>query len=176
MATKSPAPPVTGPDEVAATATGPDRGAVLASAVLGTLMVLLAAVVLIDAARLPDTDATVGPEAAPILVGVLLAAAGATLAVRSVLALRGMAAGEALPRERLVRLGAMVALLVAFALLLPFLGYVLTSAALFTGAALLLGAPNPWRTLAYGWTLAAVVFLVFDRLIGLTLPTGPWGF
>jgi putative tricarboxylic transport membrane protein len=29
---------------------------------------------------------------------------------------------------------------------------------------------------AYGWALAATVFLVFDRLIGLTLPAGPWGF
>ena len=38
--------------------------------------------------------------------------------------------------------------LIAFALLLPYLG----------------------------WTLAAVVFLVFDVLIGLSLPTGPWGF
>ena len=27
----------------------------------------------------------------------------------------------------------------------------------------------------FAWALA-VVFLVFDRLIGLTLPTGPWGF
>lgn len=79
-------------------------------------------------------------------------------------------------RGPLVRLAAMVALLVGFALLLPVLGYVVSSAALFTGAALLLGAPSTWRTLAYGWTLAAVVFLVFDRLIGLTLPTGPWGF
>ena len=42
-------------------------------------------------------------------------------------------------------------------------------------AALLLGAPRGWKVVAYGWTLAAVVFLVFDRLIGLTLPRGPVG-
>lgn len=51
-----------------------------------------------------------------------------------------------------------------------------TSAALFTAAAVLLGAPRFGRTVAYGWALAAIVFLVFDRLIGLSLPTGPWGF
>ncbi|WP_345713715.1 tripartite tricarboxylate transporter TctB family protein, partial [Kineococcus glutinatus] len=68
------------------------------------------------------------------------------------------------------------ALLVAFALLLQPLGYVLTSALLFAGAALLLGADSPRRALCYGWTLAALVFCVFDRLIGLSLPTGPWGF
>lgn len=71
---------------------------------------------------------------------------------------------------------ALVAALVGFALLLPLLGYVVTSTGLFVAAALLLGAPRGWPVVAYGWALAAIVFLVFDRLIGLTLPTGPWGF
>ena len=35
---------------------------------------------------------------------------------------------------------------------------------------------RPVRTAAYGWTMAGLVFLVFDRLIGLALPVGPWGF
>ena len=79
------------------------------------------------------------------------------------------------PRAWLRVLG-LVAALLLFALLLPLLGWVVSSAALFVAAALLLGAPRGWKVVAYGWTLAAVVFLVFDRLIGLTLPTGPWGF
>jgi putative tricarboxylic transport membrane protein len=70
----------------------------------------------------------------------------------------------------------LVAALVAFALLLPVLGYVVCAAALFVAAAWLLDAPRDWRVPVWGWALAAVVFLVFDRLIGLTLPTGPWGF
>jgi putative tricarboxylic transport membrane protein len=56
------------------------------------------------------------------------------------------------------------------------LGFVVTSTALFVAAAMLLGAPRTWHILAYGWALSAIVFLVFDRLIGLTLPSGPWGF
>ena len=72
--------------------------------------------------------------------------------------------------------GGLVAALLLFAVLLPVLGYVVSSAALFVAAALLLGAPRGWTVVAYGWALAAVVFLVFDRLIGLTLPAGPWGF
>jgi putative tricarboxylic transport membrane protein len=70
----------------------------------------------------------------------------------------------------------MVAALVAFALLLPVLGFVVTSTALFVAAAILLGSPHFWPTVAYGWALSAIVFLLFDRLIGLSLPTGPWGF
>ena len=77
---------------------------------------------------------------------------------------------------RLWRLAALVATLIAFALLLPVMGYVVCSAGLFVSAALLLGAPHPARVVAYGWTLAIVVFLIFDVVIGLSLPTGPWGF
>jgi putative tricarboxylic transport membrane protein len=78
--------------------------------------------------------------------------------------------------RRLWRLAALVVTLIAFAFLLPLIGYVVSSALLFTSAALLLGAPHPARVVAYGWTLAVIVWLVFDRLVGLTLPAGPWGF
>jgi putative tricarboxylic transport membrane protein len=70
----------------------------------------------------------------------------------------------------------MVVALVVFAFLLPVVGFVVTSTVLFVAAAMLLGAPELWRTVAFGWALSAIVFLVFDRLIGLSLPTGPWGF
>ncbi|WP_052720188.1 tripartite tricarboxylate transporter TctB family protein [Actinoplanes rectilineatus] len=142
-----------------------------ASAALGALMLLAAILVLVDAAGLRGDDSTLGPAAAPTLIGVLLGVLGATLLVRSRRSLRT----PKNPR-RLWRLAALVVLLIAFALVLPFLGYVVSAAILFTGAALLLGAPQPARIVAYGWTLAAIVFLVFDRLIGLTLPAGPWGF
>jgi len=84
--------------------------------------------------------------------------------------------GALASKAPILRLAGMVVVLIAFALLLPLLGYVVCAALLFTGAALLLGAPRPLTVLAYGWTLAIVVFLVFDRLIGLALPVGPWGF
>ncbi|GAA0799857.1 tripartite tricarboxylate transporter TctB family protein [Spirilliplanes yamanashiensis] len=153
-----------------------DRSTLLASAALGAVMLVGAVVVLVDAASLRPSDEVVGPAAAPTAAGILLGVLGALLVLQAVTRLRSATARQALPHRRLLRLAAMVALLVAFALLLPFAGYVVSSALLFTGAALLLGAPHPVRTAAYGWTLAGVVFLVFDRLIGLALPAGPWGF
>ncbi|WP_250005654.1 tripartite tricarboxylate transporter TctB family protein [Actinoplanes sp. M2I2] len=143
-----------------------------AAGALGVLMVVGAVVVLVDAARLRDSDEALGPAAAPTLVGVLLGVIGGALALQSRRFLRTPPAG----RRSLWRLAALVAVLVAFALLLPVMGYVVSSAGLFVGAALLLGAPHPARVVAYGWTLAVVVFLIFDVLIGLSLPTGPWGF
>jgi putative tricarboxylic transport membrane protein len=154
----------------------PDRNTVLASAAFGAVMLVGAVLVIVDAVRLPKTSEAIGPAAVPLPVGVLLGIVGAALLVQARTEL-GTASRETTwqPRAGLRLLGMLVAL-VAFAVLLPVLGYVVSSAALFVAAATLLGAPRFWRTVGYGWTLAAVVFLVFDRLIGLSLPTGPWGF
>ncbi|MBM2614654.1 tripartite tricarboxylate transporter TctB family protein [Actinoplanes sp. LDG1-06] len=148
---------------------GPEQRA---SALLGLLMVVAGVVVLVDAARLPGSDEALGPAAAPTLIGVLLGLLGGGLLVQARGSLR---TGNGKPR-RLWRLTALVATLLAFAFLLPIMGFVFCAAVLFVSAALLLGAPHPARVVAYGWTLAVVVFLVFDVLIGLSLPAGPWGF
>ncbi|QYN32254.1 tripartite tricarboxylate transporter TctB family protein [Pseudonocardia sp. DSM 110487] len=153
-----------------------DRHTVLATAAFGGLLLIGAVLVIIDAVRLPATSAVVGPAAVPLPIGVALGAVGAGLLVD---ARRKLPRAEARtpwqPRAGMRVLG-LVAALVGFALLLPLLGYVVTATGLFVAAALLLGAPRDWRVPAWGWALAAVVFLVFDRLIGLTLPAGPWGF
>ena len=166
-------PPITEPDPVP----GPDRerSEELAAGLLGLIMVVGAVVVLVDAAGMRDSDAALGPAAAPTLIGVLLGVLGGALALRGARRLR-TGPGPDLGLRRLWRLAALVGALIAFALLLPIMGYVVSSAALFTATALLLGAPHPARVVAYGWTVAATAFLIFDRLIGLTLPTGPWGF
>ena len=153
-----------------------DRSTLLASVALGVVMLGMAVVVLVDAASLRPSDAAVGPAAAPTAVGILLGVLGTLMVLQAARHLRAATVRQALPHRRLLRLAALVALLVAFAVLLPILGYVVASALLLTGAALLLGAPRPLRTAAYGWALAGIVFLVFDRLVGLALPVGPWGF
>lgn len=153
-----------------------DRHTALATALFGGLLLLAGVLVIVDAVRLPDTSAVVGPAAVPLPVGVALGAVGAVLLVDALRKLpRAGAATPWQPKAGLRVLG-LVAALIGFALLLPLLGYVVTATALFVAAALLLGAPRDWRVIAWGWALAAVVFLVFDRLIGLTLPAGPWGF
>jgi putative tricarboxylic transport membrane protein len=172
----APAAAVAVADPVVATAVAPNKREVLSSGAFGALMIVAAVFVIVDAVRLPETSEAVGPAAVPLPVGVLLGVVGAVLLVQARLRFAA-ATAEQDPRPRAgLRVFGMVVALVGFALLLPLLGYVVTAAALFTAAALLLGAPHPWRTAATGWALAAIVFLVFDRLIGLSLPTGPWGF
>lgn len=154
----------------------PDRREVLASGAFGVVMLVAAVLVIVDAVRLPETSEAVGPAAVPLPVGVLLGVVGTVLLVRARLQLATAVEEHPWQSGAGVRVLGMVGALVGFAVLLPLLGYVVTAAALFAAAATLLGAPHPLRTLTYGWALAAVVFLVFDRLIGLSLPAGPWGF
>jgi putative tricarboxylic transport membrane protein len=154
----------------------PDRNTVLASAAFGAIMLVAAVLVIVDAIRLPETSEAVGPAAVPLPVGVLLGVVGAALLVQASTQYRSASRESDWQPRAGLRLVGMIVALVAFAVLLPVLGYVVSSAALFVAAAMLLGAPAFWRTVAYGWALAAIVFLVFDRLIGLSLPTGPWGF
>lgn len=151
-----------------------DRRTALSTGLFGALMLLGAVVIIVDATRLPDQNSAMGPAVMPVMVAVLLGAVGIGLLVQAGLRLLGAARAE-LPGAWW-RVVALVAVLLAFALLLPLIGYVLTATGLFVGAALLLGAPRRWVLLAYGWALAAAVFFVFDRLIGLSLPSGPWGF
>lgn len=154
----------------------PERRTVLASAAFGAVLLIGAVLVIVDAVRLPQTHEAVGPAAVPLPVGVLLGIVGAGLLVQARTQLSTAVRGSPWPPGAALRLLGMVAALMAFAFLLPLLGFVLTSTALFVAATTLLGAPHFWRSIAYGWALSAIVFLVFDRLIGLSLPTGPWGF
>ncbi|MEV0618465.1 tripartite tricarboxylate transporter TctB family protein [Nonomuraea sp. NPDC050404] len=153
-----------------------DRRTARSSLIFGALMVVAGIVMIIDARRLPGDGSAMGPAAMPLAVGVLLALTGLWLALRSLRDLRAAVPGQPLREHAALRVAALAAVLVAFALLLPVVGYVLGSAALFVATALLLGGPHGWRLYAVGWSLAAIAFVVFDRLIGLTLPTGPWGF
>jgi len=170
----------TGNTETTATAPSleevPDRNTVLASAGIGAVMLVAAVLVIVDALRLPETSEAVGPAAVPLPVGVLLGVFGAVLLIQARTQLSTASRETTMQPRAGLRLLGMIVALVAFAVLLPILGYVVSSAALFVAAAMLLGAPKLWQTIAYGWALAAIVFLLFDRVIGLSLPTGPWGF
>lgn len=151
-----------------------DRRTSLATGLFGALMLFAAVVLVVDAMRLPGQGSAMGPGVMPVIVAALLGAVGIGLLVQTAIRLPRSARDER--TGAWWRVVALVAVLLAFAALLPVVGYVLAATGLFVAAALLLGAPRRWVVLAYGWALAAAVFLVFDRLIGLSLPSGPWGF
>ncbi|WP_166133907.1 tripartite tricarboxylate transporter TctB family protein [Nocardioides ochotonae] len=71
-------------------------------------------------------------------------------------------------------LGALLVLLAV--LVVPRLGYVVSATLLFGATAVVLGASHRVRAFGYGFAVAALVFLLLDTAIGISLPAGPWGF
>ncbi|WP_306231412.1 tripartite tricarboxylate transporter TctB family protein [Agrococcus beijingensis] len=149
------------------------------TALVGAIMVVAAIFVLFDAARLPAASDPLGPAAFPILIGSLLGLVGLALAIinhRYALVLLRVRRGGVVRRGRGVSTVLVLVALLAFAALLPLVGFFLAAALLYVAVALLLGAPRGWHLAITAVILAGAIVLLFDRIIGLTLPAGPWGF
>ncbi|MER7556120.1 tripartite tricarboxylate transporter TctB family protein [Nocardioides sp. NPDC126508] len=152
------------------------RRTALATVILGGLMVAFGVVVLIQAILLDNEAHVVGPATMPWVVAVLLVAIGSTLGVR---AGRDLGAWRLAPQtspQDWKRAALLLAVLLLFAVVVTRLGYVVSATLLFGTAAVLLGSPARLRAYVYGWSVSVAVFLVFDVLIGIALPAGPWGF
>ncbi|HEU4398590.1 MAG TPA: tripartite tricarboxylate transporter TctB family protein [Actinomycetota bacterium] len=148
---------------------------------LGVSLLLggLGAVVLVDASRIP-TDFTqrgpVGPAAVPAVVGVALLAIAVLLA-RDVL--RG-GHGEAEAGED-VDLGhpsdwrtvlLLIAAFLANVVLIDRIGFPISGAVLFWGAAYALGSRHLLRDPIIALALSVTTYLVFSRGLGIGLPAG----
>jgi putative tricarboxylic transport membrane protein len=133
-----------------------------------------AAAYLIGARRLlsPAMADPLGPSAFPTLLG-------ASLLLLAVLLLLFPPAspGEPAPPAgmglaRFGRSGLVLALLVANALTMEWLGYALSTFLFFLGALIVLGE-KPWpRGLLFSLTFTGGLYLLFARMLSLTLPVG----
>ncbi len=66
----------------------------------------------------------------------------------------------------------------AFALLLPVLGWIIAAGFLFWGVARGFGLRRPIASLVAGCTVSSIIYIVFDMALGMSLPSGVlgWGF
>ena len=139
----------------------------------------LGVLVLVDAARIP-TDFTqrgpVGPAAVPVVVGVALLVLAVLLALDVLRGGHGEAeTGEDIDlshpsdwRTVLLLIGAFLANVV----LIDRLGFPLSGAILFWGAAYALGSRHWLRDPVIALVLSFVTYLVFARGLGIGLPAG----
>ena len=147
---------------------------------VSVLLAALGALVLIDASRIP-TDFTqrgpVGPAAVPAVVGVALLVIAVLLA-RDVL--RGghgeSETGEDVDlshpsdwRTVLLLIGAFLANIV----LIERVGFPISGAVLFWGAAYALGSRHFLRDPLIAVALSVITYLIFSRGLGIGLPGGP---
>jgi putative tricarboxylic transport membrane protein len=156
-----------------------DRTSALATLVLGLLLVVVAIATITQATRLSNGGNAVGPATAPWVIGTLLLVVSVLMTLNGRRALNDATSNTPWHQTGVQdwkRLGVLVAALVVFAIVNPFLGYVVSATLLFGVTAIVLGAPNWAKSFAYGFLVAGTVFLVFDVLIGISLPAGVWGF
>ncbi|PWK90387.1 putative tricarboxylic transport membrane protein [Lentzea atacamensis] len=144
------------------------------------LLVVLGVLVLTDALRIPTDFAQrgpVGPKAVPILVGSLLLLVAALLARDVLRGGRGEAeAGEDVDlsapadwRTVLLLCGAFL----ANAALIGVVGFPISGAILFWGAAYALGSRAYVRDPLIAAGLSILTFVIFNNLLGVPLPGGP---
>jgi putative tricarboxylic transport membrane protein len=145
---------------------------------LAALLLALGLFLVVDAQNIPvPVNAnSIGPGFFPTLVGVLLLGVSLWLAVD---VLRGgageMEAAEDVDVSRASdwrTLGLLSAVFLGHAVLLERVGFPIAAALLFFGVAASLGSRRWARDAAVAVVLAALVFLVFARGLGVGLPAG----
>ncbi len=117
----------------------------------------------------PISYEPVGPRAFPLLLSALLAIGGLWLVFKPVLRAGQFSAAKMLP------IGLCAAAIVIYALLFQLLGFTLATALMAVPVGMAFG--GSWKqSLAGGVGLGLVLFLVFDKLLDVVLPTGVLSF
>lgn len=153
-------------NRVAARLSGPD----LAAIVIGVILLAMAGVVANDAVHLRSLPVYgIGPKASPYLVAALLALFGLG---HLVTAFRG---GLPTPdrvdwRAVGLVLGGLLTMIVSIWVKG---GFIIPAAIIFAATARAFGSRRTLIDLALGALLAVTFYLIFVRLLGLTLPQGP---
>jgi putative tricarboxylic transport membrane protein len=139
-------------------------------AIAGLATLALGSVIAVEAQRIPDPGMDViGPGAFPFVLGLIIAGCGLGLVLVS-LATDIRAAKE--ERARWLVLGAALALLVAYAHALAYLGF-LVATALFVAACLaLLDQRSPVCIAIAASLVSVIVFAVFGFILRVDLPVG----
>lgn len=110
-----------------------------------------------------------GPKAFPIIIGCVLGLAGLYPLLRPDPAPAWPATGG------FVEIGIAVVVMVAYAWLLPEVGFVLSTAVAATILSWRLGTKATHAVVA-GIVISVGIYVIFHLVLGLSLARGPWGF
>ena len=111
----------------------------------------------------------VGPRVFPMIIGGVLGLASLVVLIRPGSAPHWPAAA------RLLEIAAAVAVMIAYAQLLPIVGFVIATACAAAFLTWRLGTPPLWSLLA-GTLTSLGIYTVFRLILGLSLARGPFGF
>lgn len=138
---------------------------------LGAAGLALAAFFIWQATRIQTSFISdpVGPKAFPIIIGLVLAASSLAILVRPDQAPKWPALNQ------LVEIAVTIGVLVAYAFVLPQLGFVISTAFASAFLSWRLGT-RPLAAVASGVATSVGLYVVFRLILGLSLATGPLGF
>ncbi len=118
----------------------------------------------------------VGPGGVPFWVGVLVVAVSCLLFLKGLVSTR---VGETDPSTQPAEISgnwrtaiSLLMVLVGYVLFVEFLGYLLTASLLIGTVALLAGHTHSRRLYLFSVLSAAVLYLVFQKIMGIDLPKG----
>jgi len=156
----------------------PKRTRNLSELLVALLLVVLGAIVLVDAARLPDVAqrGPVGPAAVPVAVGLMLLVCAAFLAVDVLRGGHGEAeGGEDVELDAPTDWRTVVLLAAAFlanVALIDRAGWPISGAVLFWGSAYALGSRRYVRDVLIAFALSFITYYLFGQGLGIDLPAG----
>ena len=142
---------------------------------LALLAAAVAVLVATTAIRSQEGYAATGPRFAPLVVGIALLILSLLFLARTIVRPDIELAERAAREQAVTTWGApagVVGALIAYALLLEPLGYIVATTAFFVVVARVLGSRSPLRDLLVGFGLAAVLFVAFTQFLGVDLPGG----
>ncbi len=151
---------------------------------IATVLIGLGYLAMILQLRASALDDSVGPAGFPKALAIALIGLGLVLCVQSLWALRGRRlaaartpAGESGGESHggtqgILRAAGMLALGIAYLLILRWLGYVPSIALLIIAASLYLGTPFSWRVVSIGVGGAVAYWVVFVWILGIPQPPG----
>lgn len=147
---------------------------------LAALITGLGVLCFVEGTTIPANAASRGPVgsgAMPMVVGVLLVVAGALIALD---VLRGrlgeMEGGEDIDFDQKAdwkALGLITVVFLANAVLIERIGWPISGAILFYGAAVALGSRRMYRDVLVAIVMAVASYYLFDVALGIPLPAGP---
>ncbi len=145
------------------------KGRVGIDAFAGALVVLLSIVVALGAMRFPPSSGPVpGPALFPLLLSALWGPLGLVLLVSGLRQARVVEAESSSPRPML----GLLAMSVIYTLLMPWLGFISSTALYLTLTIGFLGYRHWWRAGAVALSAAFLVFWLFRVVMKVPLPDG----
>jgi putative tricarboxylic transport membrane protein len=127
--------------------------------------------------RLTPAYSKVGPRVIPYIVGAGMVIVGAWLAYEALTGRTAMGnadsedADPTLPTDWRC-IGRLALTLIAYLFLIEPAGFIIASTALFAGAAFAMGSRRLARDVVIGIVMATILYVVFNRGLGLSLPAG----